>query len=77
MQELDHETKPPASINMDESITSGFAGDYPEEFDQERLTRMFEMFHQHQQNDLAEELQKVLHGYKKVNQKHLSLTVVM
>ena len=74
MQELDHETKPPASINMDES---GFAGDYPEEFDQERLTRMFEMFHQHQQNDLAEELQKVLHGYKKVNQKLLSLTVIM
>ena len=48
------------------SRTSTFSGPYPEEFDQERIRDMFELFHNQQRNDLAMEQQKILQEFDKL-----------
>ena len=42
------------------SRPSMFSGPYPEGYDKEKITNMFELFHHQQCNDLANELQKIL-----------------
>ena len=60
------DSRPPYSIDKDDqnspegSKTSTFLGPYPEGFDKEIITDMFELFHHQQRNDLAMEQQKIL-----------------
>ena len=42
------------------SRPSMFSGPYPEGYDKEKITDMFELFHHQQRNDLAMEQQKIL-----------------